>query len=120
MTPLWHLIIGFSVSFVGSIPPGTLNLQVINLSISKGSKESFWFSLGASLLELVYAGIAIYLTKRINFAVNILFYMQVLALPVLACLSISYLKNTHKQEALSIRKHGGKGNYFFQGLFRAC
>lgn len=50
------LFIAFLVSYAGSIPPGTINVTTMQLSIQGKSRSAFFFALGASVTEFVYAG----------------------------------------------------------------
>ena len=52
-------IVAFLVSFFGSIPPGAINLSVLQLSVEGRSDAAIRFSLAAALVEIPYAFIAI-------------------------------------------------------------
>ena len=52
-------VIGFVFSFLGSIPPGTINLSVMQLGLKKQLKGALLFALAATLVEFVYAGVAV-------------------------------------------------------------
>ncbi len=56
---LSNLAFGFFFSFIGSIPPGTINLSVIQLGLRKHLGAAFRMALAAALIEYVYAAIAI-------------------------------------------------------------
>ena len=57
---IWqNLILGFVFSFIGSIPPGTINLSVIQLSLRQHVGAAFRMALAAAMIEFVYAAIAI-------------------------------------------------------------
>lgn len=49
----------FTVSFLGSIPPGTINITVMQLSIHKKYRGAFFFGLAAALVEFIYAGFTV-------------------------------------------------------------
>lgn len=51
--------IAFIFSFVGSIPPGTLNLTMIHLGLDHKLNVAWRFGLAASLIEYPYAWLAI-------------------------------------------------------------
>lgn len=51
--------VSFVVSYLGSIPPGTINISTMQLSIRKHLRAAFFFALAASLVEFVYAGITV-------------------------------------------------------------
>ena len=53
-------IVGFVFSFIGSVPPGTLNLSVIQLSLNGRYSAALRFSLAAAIIEYPYALVAIH------------------------------------------------------------
>ena len=56
---LQTLIVAFVVSYIGSIPPGTINVSVMQLSILKKHRAAIFFAFAASSIEFVYAGITV-------------------------------------------------------------
>jgi threonine/homoserine/homoserine lactone efflux protein len=42
------------ISFLGTLPMGTLNLSALQISISDGIRPALYFSIGALLVEIVY------------------------------------------------------------------
>jgi threonine/homoserine/homoserine lactone efflux protein len=48
-------IMGLIFSFLGSIPPGTLNMMVIQLGLEQKIKTAFRFALAVALVEYPYA-----------------------------------------------------------------
>ena len=53
------LILAFIVSYIGSIPPGTINISVMQLAIRKKHQAAIFFALAAAIVELIYAGITV-------------------------------------------------------------
>ena len=68
------LIVAFVVSYLGSSPPGTINITSMQLSVQGLKRPAFFFALAASLTEFIYAGITvrfqIYLSKHPAFTEN--------------------------------------------------
>jgi threonine/homoserine/homoserine lactone efflux protein len=52
-------IIGVIISFIGSIPPGTLNLAVLQLGMEHKIKTALRFAIAVSIIEYPYAWIAV-------------------------------------------------------------
>lgn len=50
---------GMLVSFLGSLPLGTLNIAVMQLSITEGITAAFLFSAGSLLVEIVYVRLSL-------------------------------------------------------------
>lgn len=51
--------VGLLISFLGSLPLGTLNIAAMQISISDGVLPAFYFSLGSLLVEIIYVRISL-------------------------------------------------------------
>lgn len=56
---LQNFLLAFSFSFLGSIPPGTLNLTVLQLGLEKKINIAWRFALACALIEYPYAWLAV-------------------------------------------------------------
>ena len=65
-----HLLLYFAVGFlacaVGALPFGAINLSVVSISIRKSYQDSIQFALGASLIEILEAFVAIFFGQYIS------------------------------------------------------
>jgi threonine/homoserine/homoserine lactone efflux protein len=52
-------LFAFLISFLGSIPPGAVNLSVLKMSVEKRISAAFRFTLAAVLIEVPYAWVGI-------------------------------------------------------------
>jgi threonine/homoserine/homoserine lactone efflux protein len=59
MVYFYVFAVGFVFSFLGSIPPGTLNLCVLQLGLEKKTQIAFRFSLAVAFIEYPYAWIGV-------------------------------------------------------------
>jgi threonine/homoserine/homoserine lactone efflux protein len=50
---------GLGISFLGSLPLGTLNIAAMQLGIQEGIKSALLFSLGSMLVEMIYVRISL-------------------------------------------------------------
>lgn len=50
---------GMLVSFLGSLPLGTLNVAAMQISVTDGIEPALWFSLGSLTAEIVYVRISL-------------------------------------------------------------
>ena len=50
---------GMMVSFLGSLPLGTLNVLAMKISVEEGIKYAIYFSLGSLLTEMIYVRISL-------------------------------------------------------------
>jgi threonine/homoserine/homoserine lactone efflux protein len=88
MTPLTNFVIAFILSFGGSIPPGTINLTVIQLGLENKFRTALRFSLTASLIEYPYAWIAVKFEKLITSSPVITDNIQIISSVVLIVLGL--------------------------------
>lgn len=59
MEILLNFFLAFLFSFLGSIPPGTLNLSVLQLGLEKKMNIAWRFAVAAALIEYPYAWLAV-------------------------------------------------------------
>ncbi|HOX82726.1 MAG TPA: LysE family transporter [Chryseolinea sp.] len=59
MGVILSFVISFAFSFVGTIPPGTLNLSIIQLGLDKKIRTAWRFGIAASIVEYPYAWLAV-------------------------------------------------------------
>jgi len=85
---LVNFLIGFAVSFLGSIPPGSINLRIITIVIERNLRAGVLFALGASLAELIYSSIAIVFSAYLTQNPSIKYWITIFSIPVFAALGI--------------------------------
>jgi threonine/homoserine/homoserine lactone efflux protein len=91
MSYLWVFFLGFIFSFVGSIPPGTLNVTVLQLALDRQVKIAFRFALAVSIIEYPYAWMGVQFEYYISTSPVILQNFQLIAALVMTLLGISNL-----------------------------
>ena len=52
-------VLAFIISYLGSIPPGIVNVSVMQMGIQNHKRAAVFFSLSASLVEFLYAGLTV-------------------------------------------------------------
>ena len=50
---------GMIISFIGSLPLGTLNVAAMQIGIQESIKDAMYFSLGSLLVEMIYVRISL-------------------------------------------------------------
>ena len=50
---------GMGISFLGSLPLGTLNIAAMQIGIQEGISEALWFAFGSLLVEMVYVRLSL-------------------------------------------------------------
>jgi threonine/homoserine/homoserine lactone efflux protein len=68
MSILQAFLFGYAAAFVGTLPPGLLNMTVIKISYRDNKNRALWFAFGASTVILFQTFIAVvfgrYISKR--------------------------------------------------------
>jgi threonine/homoserine/homoserine lactone efflux protein len=59
MELFFTFLIAFFFSFIGSIPPGTMNLSIIQLGLEQKINVAWRFAIGSTLFEYPYAWMAV-------------------------------------------------------------
>lgn len=57
------LITGLLISFLGTLPLGTLNIAAMQISVNDGMRPAFYFVLGALIIEIMYVRISLVAMK---------------------------------------------------------
>ncbi len=95
-------IIAFVVSYLGSIPPGTINITSMQLSVQNHRRAAFFFALAASITEFAYAGVTVRLQLFLSEKPFFTEYFQIItALAMLALGVANLLTKTNSQSLLS-------------------
>jgi threonine/homoserine/homoserine lactone efflux protein len=53
------LLTGLSISFLGTLPLGTLNIAAMQIAVSDGIRPALYFATGALLVEMVYVRLSL-------------------------------------------------------------
>ena len=105
---------GFFFSFIGSIPPGSINISALQYALEKRIKAAYAFAVAASLTEYLYAAVAvrfqIYLTDNASIAQ----YFQIITGSVLILLGLFNL--IKKPIESKVETKGEKRNAFKKGV----
>ena len=59
MELLWIFLVGMLISYVGSIPPGAINISVLQYGLRGEKSLALRFGLAACLVEFVYAALTV-------------------------------------------------------------
>lgn len=90
MHPLLKILFtGMVVSFLGSLPLGTLNIAAMQISISEGVAAAMLFSAGSLLIEIVYVRISLVAIDWIRKQEKILKALEWVTLIIVVALAVS-------------------------------
>lgn len=106
-------ILGFSISFLGSLPIGVLNLTASQIAVTHSFINVFRFILGVLIVEYLQAGLAFIFVKWISLYPMINVLLNVLAILVFIAMGWHYLQATSSTKA----KITTTNSYFKHGLF---
>ncbi|WP_425389737.1 LysE family translocator [Ekhidna sp.] len=110
------LIVAFIVSYIGSIPPGTINVSVMQLAILKKRRAAVFFALAASAVEFIYAGITVQFHIFLNNNETIADYFKIITSIALIALGLYniFSKSTSSSIKVDTKVTGRHG--FLRGL----
>lgn len=117
MIYLWHLLVGFFMSYLGFLPPGMLNMTAVRHTIENGMSKAVLFSFGAATTVAVQASVALLFTDLLTKQPVILDIMEYAAIPVFILLAY-YFYRMGKQSVKTGNKKEDK-NPYLSGLVMA-
>ncbi len=82
-------LIGLVISFLGSLPLGTLNMTAFHIAAFQNANEAILFALAVVFVELVVVRITLTYSKKIDFGNKLFFYVLPMAVALLLYLAIS-------------------------------
>lgn len=109
-----EFLIGFTASFIGSLPVGMLNLTIMDISLHRGQKQVLFFSSGAATVEFFQAFVGVYFSSWFLMNPKITLFFEVMVIPLFLTLSIVYFL---KEKTDSDSKRIKKGSEFGKGLW---
>ncbi|MCP4438591.1 MAG: LysE family transporter [Aureispira sp.] len=110
---LIYLLLGCLVSFLGSLPVGMISLLVVETTINKNAHEGMQVALGASIIEVIQAFIAI------NFIALFIEYpsletaISILSIPIFLLLGWQHIRSDGQMKRKTTRRYTSS---FWKGL----
>ncbi len=90
---------GMFISFLGSLPLGTLNIAVMQISISDGIFQASLFALGSLLAEIIYVRISLVAMDWVRKQHTLFRILEWVTLAIVVALAISsFYAATHPSE----------------------
>ena len=109
-------LLGFFFSFVGSISPSMLNMTALKISLENGKKGTYKYALGVSLVVILQAYIAVFLTKYIAENQVVLEYLEKAGIVVFIFLSFYFYKESKKSKLKKAITNVKKETPFLKGI----
>ena len=116
---LHHLWLGFSSSFIGTLPLGMLNLTVLQLSLANRQKQAVAFSLGATVIEFAQIGITLLGMNVLLGIPQLSNIFSIVSIPILIYLAFQNFKKDPNTEGTNPETSGGQltpKSTFYQGI----
>jgi threonine/homoserine/homoserine lactone efflux protein len=101
MEALLTFSVAFFFSFIGSIPPGTVNLQMIQLGLERRMDIAWRFAIAAAIMEYPYAWLAIEFQNLITTSAFITDNFKLLAAIVMIVLGVFNLRSAQNPGAFA-------------------
>ncbi|HEY9009102.1 LysE family translocator [Ohtaekwangia sp.] len=95
--------LAFFFSFIGSIPPGTINLTIVQMGLENRMSIAWRFAIASALMEYPYAWLAVVFEKWITSAPVILEHLQLLTSVVMIVLGILALWSVNKPSSFTVQ-----------------
>lgn len=99
----WVFLVGAFFSFAGSIPPGTLNLTVLQLGLEGKTKIAWRFALAVTLIEYPYTWLAIQFEYWITSNPMVLDNFQLITAIVMTSIGVGNIISYRKPSPLTER-----------------
>ena len=103
MEELQTFLIAFVFSFIGTIPPGTLNLTIIQLGLDHHLGTAWRFAFAGAIIEYIYAWIAVEFENAIASSPVITENFQLITAIVMITLGLIGIWAAQKPTKLSVR-----------------
>ncbi len=96
-------LVGLIFSFLGSIPPGTMNLVVLQLGLENKIKIALRFSLAVAIIEYPYAWIAVAFEDWVTSSPVIVQNFQLITAIVMTVIGIFTIWSAQKPSDFSVK-----------------
>ncbi|MFD1315775.1 LysE family transporter [Namhaeicola litoreus] len=113
-----HFVIGFIMAFAGLLPPGMLNMTAMKTAVAVDKKAGFLFSLGAALIVIPQAFIALYFANYFAKHPEIIENISFLGVIVLFLLSGFFFWLARKKNSKESKIQSS--NFFFMGMIMSA
>ena len=112
---------GLLISFLGSLPLGTLNVAAMQIGIQESIKEAIYFSLGSLLVEMIYVRISLVGVDWIRKQEKLMKGMEWFTLIIIIALAVgSFIAAASKDESTKNVMLQNDMHRFLLGMFMSA
>lgn len=96
-------LLGFTFSFLGSIPPGTLNMLVLQIGLEHRIKAGLRFALAVALVEYPYAWIGVQFEQAITSSPLVLKHLKLWGALIMTVFGLISLWSVRKPTTFTVK-----------------
>ena len=94
------------ISFLGSLPLGTLNIAAMQIGIQESIREAIWFSLGSLFVEMIYVRLSLVGIDWVRKQYKLMRIMEWITLGIIVALAAGSFVAAFKSHGASNPKNG--------------
>lgn len=113
-------IVGLLISFLGALPLGTLNVTAMQLSVTDGIAQAFYFSFGALLVEIVYVRLSLVAMDWVRKQKLIFRWLEWITLALIVALAIASFITAMSDGAKENKMISNAVPRFWMGVFMSA
>lgn len=111
---------GLLVSFLGSLPLGTLNVAAMQISVQENVRNAIFFSLGSLTVEMIYVRISLVGINWIRQQKHIFKWMEWITVAIVVALAIgSFIAATKPHHAKNVMLNNNINRYLLGAMLSA-
>ena len=80
---------GMFISFLGTLPLGSMNIAAMQISVSDGVRPAIYFALGALIIEMVYVRVSLVAMDWVRKRKKLFRYLEWATVVIIAALAVS-------------------------------
>jgi threonine/homoserine/homoserine lactone efflux protein len=80
---------GMFISFLGTLPLGTLNLAAMQISVTDGIRPALYFALGALIVEIAYVRLSLVAMDWVRKQKKLFYWLQWFTILIIVALAVS-------------------------------
>ena len=112
-------LITYFAAFIGVVPPGLVNMTVAKTCVEKGKKSGFYVAIGAGIVILIQALVAVLLAKYIFDHPFVRRMLLRAGLVVFCILGIYFFNKARHKKGIKHNRQKANANSIFKGMLIA-